>query len=91
MDNTPLEALLPKAGFSIYKLVRMASNRAIELADGKVNLINAPKTMKTSTVAFEEIRQGKVVSKDVAEQFRPTAIVPQESASPAEEDAAATE
>ena len=72
MGYVPLEDLLPKSGFSIYKLVRMASNRAIELADGQPRLVDVPSQMKTSTVAFEEIRAGKVVVTEVADQFAPS-------------------
>ena len=72
MGYVPLEDLLPKSGFSIYKLVRMASNRAIELADGQPRLVDVPAQMKTSTVAFEEIRAGKVVVVEVADQFAPS-------------------
>jgi DNA-directed RNA polymerase omega subunit len=70
MGYPPLEELLPKAGLSIYKLVRLAADRAIELADGKPRLIDIPSAEKTSTVALEEIRAGRVVLKDVADQFK---------------------
>lgn len=71
MGYPPIEDLLPKAGGSIYKLVRMAARRAIELADGHPKLIQVSDNEKTPTVALEEIRAGKVVLIDVAEQFRP--------------------
>lgn len=73
MGYQPLEDLLPKTGFSIYKLVRLASARAAELADGKPKLVDSPVMEKVTTVALEEIRQGKVVLKDVADQFLPQA------------------
>ena len=63
MTNIPIEELLPMANKSIYRLVRMASNRAIELADGKPALVENPATDKETTIALEEIRQGKVVCK----------------------------
>ena len=69
MGYPPLEDLLPKSGYSIYKLVRMASNRATDLADGKKMLIESSSTEKTTTVALEEIQAGMVVLKDVAGQF----------------------
>lgn len=69
MVYQPLEELLPKTGFSIYKLIRLASNRAMELADGKPQLIEKTSSEKLATVALEEIRSGKVVLKDVAGQF----------------------
>ena len=69
MGYPPLEDLLPKAGYSVYKLIRMASTRAVELAEGKPKLINVPLTEKTPTVALEEIRNGRVFLKEVAQQF----------------------
>ncbi len=74
MGYPPLEDLLPKTGHSIYKLVRMASNRAIELADGKPKLIETPSLLKTTTIALEEIQDGKVVLKSVADKFAPEDI-----------------
>jgi len=71
MGYPPLEDLLPKSGYSIYTLVRIASRRATELADGKPNLIEAPGSAKTATVALEEICAGKVVLKELADQFMP--------------------
>src|SRR3989338_5741333 len=73
MGYPPIEDLLPKSGFSIYKLVRMAANRAMELADGKPKLIESPSSDKAPTVALEEIRAGKVVLREVAAQFGPKA------------------
>ena len=71
MGCPPLEDLLPKTGMSIYKLARMSAKRALELADGQKRLIDVPAQEKTTTVALEEIRAGKVVLADVADQFRP--------------------
>lgn len=63
-NNIPIEDLLPKAGDSIYRLVRIASNRAMELAEGKPPLIDKPSTKKETTTALEEIYQGRIVFKD---------------------------
>ncbi|MCK5214413.1 MAG: DNA-directed RNA polymerase subunit omega [Candidatus Omnitrophica bacterium] len=71
MGYPPLEDLLPKSNFSVYKLVRMAAIRALELADGKPKLMERPSGEKTPTVALEEIKAGRVVLKDVADQFKP--------------------
>jgi DNA-directed RNA polymerase omega subunit len=71
MAYQPLENLLPKSGGSVYKLIRLASKRASELADNKPNLIDAPVTQKLTTVALREIAEGKVVLKSVSEEFRP--------------------
>ena len=71
MGYQPLEDLLPKAENSIYKLVRLASCRATELAEGKPKLIDNPSSDKVATIALEEIVAGKVVLKEVASQFMP--------------------
>ncbi len=71
MAYQPLENLLDKSGGSVYKLVRLASKRASELADNKPNLIDAPNSQKLATIALREISAGKVVLKDVADQFKP--------------------
>ncbi|MCA9398293.1 MAG: DNA-directed RNA polymerase subunit omega [Candidatus Omnitrophica bacterium] len=68
MAKQPLEKLLPKAGMSIYKLVRMASDRAVELAEGKPKLVNAHGSEKETTVALEEIIQGKVVARHAIDE-----------------------
>jgi len=72
MSYQPLEQLLPKSNFSIYRLVRMAASRATELADGAGKLIDAAPETKTATIALEEIRAGKVVLNEVADQFQPS-------------------
>lgn len=64
MSYQPLEYLLPKAGNSVYKLIRLAANRAMELADGKPRLVQKILSDKVTTIALEEIRQGKVVLKN---------------------------
>jgi len=69
MSNQPIEDLLPKADWSIYRLVRMAANRTTELADGKPSLIEKPNSDKLTTIALDEIAQGKVVYKEVADQI----------------------
>ncbi|MDP2652436.1 MAG: DNA-directed RNA polymerase subunit omega [Candidatus Omnitrophota bacterium] len=71
MGYQPLERLLPKTGYSIYRLVRLAANRAMELADGQPKLVENVSSEKVTTIALEEIMQGKVVLKDVADKFKP--------------------
>ncbi len=71
MGYPPIEELLPKSGYSVYKLIRMASKRATELADGKRKLIESPSLDKATTISLEEIQSGQVVLKDVADQFKP--------------------
>ena len=73
MGYPPIEDLLPKAASSIYKLVRLAANRAMELAEGKPKLIDNPSSEKVSTIALEEIKSSKVVLKEVADKFFPKA------------------
>ena len=67
MAYQPLEKLLPRANHSIYKLVLMASRRAMELADGAGKLIDFPSSLKTTTIALDEVLAGKVELKEVAE------------------------
>ncbi len=72
MAYQPIEELLPKSGYSIYKLVRLAAKRSLELADGSPTLIDGVSAdAKTPTIALDEIRAGKVVIKSVATQFAP--------------------
>lgn len=63
MINVPLEGLLDKSGGSVYKLVTLASKRALEIAEGQPRLVDMPASMKPSTVALHEISQGKVFCK----------------------------
>ena len=58
MSYVPVQDLLVKTG-SIYKLVILASRRAVELSAGSPKLVEADKE-KLSTIALEEIAQGKV-------------------------------
>lgn len=60
MTDIPIERLLPRAGYSVYKLVSMASIRALELSDGKRCLAENTNTEKFTTMALEEIAQGKI-------------------------------
>ena len=63
MAYQPLEELLPKASNSVYRLVRLASMRATELATTGVKLVQVPSEQKLATTALDEIRAGKVVEK----------------------------
>jgi len=71
MGYPPLEKLLPKANYSVYRLVRMAALRAMEIADGAKALVPVSPEEKTATIALEEIHSGKVVVNEVADQFKP--------------------
>lgn len=59
MSYVPMEDLLEKVG-SRYKLVVLASRRAMELNEGKPRLVDISPKAKISTIALEEIRKGKV-------------------------------
>ncbi|MDO8579919.1 MAG: DNA-directed RNA polymerase subunit omega [Candidatus Omnitrophota bacterium] len=62
----PIENLLPRAEWSVYKLVRLAALRAQELADGKPKLVEMSMSEKITTIALEEILKGKVMTKQAA-------------------------
>ena len=55
------EELLAKVGGNLFQLVRVASTRALELDSGRPPLISNPISDKVTTIALEEITQGKVV------------------------------
>ncbi|MBF0512229.1 MAG: DNA-directed RNA polymerase subunit omega [Candidatus Omnitrophica bacterium] len=63
MGYQPLEELLPKASMSVYRLVRLASMRATELATTGVKLAPGLADQKLATTALDEIRVGKVTEK----------------------------
>ncbi|MBI4309471.1 MAG: DNA-directed RNA polymerase subunit omega [Candidatus Omnitrophica bacterium] len=73
MGYQPLEELLPKSGWSVYKLVRIASKRALEISETGAKLIQVPINTKLATIALEEIHMAKVVEKDAAKDFEPKA------------------
>ena len=58
MDIFPLEKFLAK-GNGIYPLCLLAKKRAMQLNSGAAPLVQV-NTNKVTTVAFEEIIQGKV-------------------------------
>ncbi|HOX09973.1 MAG TPA: DNA-directed RNA polymerase subunit omega [Candidatus Omnitrophota bacterium] len=62
--KTPVSAeeLLDKTN-SIYKLVILASKRALELNEGSPKLVET-ESKKVSTVALEEIKSGKISMKE---------------------------
>lgn len=59
MHDAPIDKLLDKT-HSIYKLVVLASRRAIELADGAQRLVDEPADAKPAHVALDEIMAGKI-------------------------------
>lgn len=58
----PLEELLEKTK-SIYKLVILASKRALELNEGSPKLVDID-SKRLATIALEEIRQNKISIKE---------------------------
>ncbi len=60
MEMVSLEKLLEKSQNSIYKLVVMASKRALEIAEGQTKLVDISSSVKPSTVALYEIMAGKI-------------------------------
>jgi DNA-directed RNA polymerase omega subunit len=65
MLYVPLEKLIDKTENSIYKLVIVASRRALEIAEGQPRLIEMDASVKPSTIALHEIAQGKLYCKKV--------------------------
>jgi len=69
MGYVPLESMLDKTNYSIYKLAILASKRALEIAEGQPRLVaNLSSSMKPSTVALYEIAAGKVHYKKIKPQ-----------------------
>ncbi len=63
MDYRGREQLLDKSMGSIYKLVILASKRALEIAEGQPRLVQDDLSTKPSTVALHEISEGKIEAK----------------------------
>ena len=57
------ERLLDKSMGSVYKLVILASKRALEIAEGQPKLVEDEASVKPSTVALHEIAAGKIEAK----------------------------
>ena len=63
MQNVPVDILVNKMG-SIYKLVVLASLRAVELGEGAAKLVDAKTEAKPTNVAIQEIMEGKITYKE---------------------------
>lgn len=59
MHEIDKDILMGKVG-SLYKLVVLASLRAIELSDGAAKLVDAPLDARVMNIALEEIHEGKI-------------------------------
>jgi len=55
-----MEKLIKEKQDSIYKLVVLASRRALELGSGSQKLVDTPANTKLTTIALKEIREDKV-------------------------------
>jgi len=62
MINVPVDQLIKKIG-STYKLVVLASKRAIEIGEGAAKLVDTPFNVKAGQTALEEIFAGKITYK----------------------------
>lgn len=60
MEYMPIEKLLDKADNSMYKLVLLAAKRTLELVEGQPSVVSANSSLKPSSIALEEIAEGKV-------------------------------
>jgi DNA-directed RNA polymerase omega subunit len=60
MNYIPVEKLIDKADNSIYKLVILASKRALELSEGMPNLVGVDSNFKPIDIALREIAENKV-------------------------------
>ena len=69
MAQVPIEELLKRCG-SIYRLVILASKRAKEIAEGSPALIETTHK-KVTSIALDEILQGKVLCKAEAPEAGP--------------------
>jgi len=64
MAYMALENLLDKTEGSVYKLVVLASRRAMELAEGQPKLVDvADASLKPSIIALQEIMENRLLAK----------------------------
>jgi DNA-directed RNA polymerase omega subunit len=63
MEYVVTNQLLDRSCNSVYKLVILASKRALEIAEGQPKLVEIDSAVKPSSVALQEITEGKVQSK----------------------------
>lgn len=64
MTYIPINDLLTKEKNSTYKTVVLASRRALELSAGSGKLIEASPNAKLTSIAIQEIRDGKITYKE---------------------------
>lgn len=68
MSYVPLERLIDKSNGSMYKLVMLVSRRALELAEGAPKLVDTAADTKVTTLAMQEVADGKVAKGPEAKQ-----------------------
>ncbi|MEW6075044.1 MAG: DNA-directed RNA polymerase subunit omega [Candidatus Omnitrophota bacterium] len=66
MKDIALEKLIENSKGSVYKLVVLASRRALEIAEGQPKLVEGSASVKPSILALQEIAEGKVKCKKSA-------------------------
>lgn len=62
MQDIPIDKLIDRTG-SIYKLVVLASRRALELIGDAAKLVETSPDTKPGSIALKEIIEGKVTYK----------------------------
>jgi DNA-directed RNA polymerase subunit omega len=67
MIDIDRDSLLDKTK-SVYKLVVLATLRAIELSDGAAKLVDVPPDTKPLNIALKEILEGKITYKEKGEK-----------------------
>ncbi len=67
MINIGVDELMKKTN-SIYKLAVLASKRAYELSQGSGKLVEIDPDAKISTIALQEILEGKITYKEKAKE-----------------------
>lgn len=60
MAYIPVEDLLKSTQDSIYKLVVLASRRALELGTGSEKLVDTPPNAKLTSIALREIQEDRI-------------------------------
>ena len=78
MKQAPIDELV-KQCHSIYKLVVIAAKRAKELSEGAPKFVTTD-LKKVTSIALEEIHQGKIVCKPSEEEAREGTRKPKERA-----------
>jgi DNA-directed RNA polymerase omega subunit len=59
------DRLIAKSSDSVYKLVILAARRALEIAEGQPKLVESNPATKPSTIALQEIFEGRVQARKI--------------------------